>query len=161
MRASSVPPRRRWSGAFVRRGEAVAEQPRIDPWDLDQLPPELLAPAYRDLERFVAWLRSTGIAVPTCWYVHRWSVHRLAVVMHWRSEVTGCGRPAREAAEWWASIWGLQGLRDAWTREGLFDHGEKHFESGREEPTPSLETVVEHHVEEVRRLRAGLEVEAS
>ena len=133
---------------------------KIDPWDLDQLPPELLEAAYRGLERFVAWLRATGVAVPTCWYVHRWSAHRLAVVMHWRSELTGCGRPARDAAEWWGSIWGLQGLRDAWTREALFDHGEKHFESGREEPTPSLATVVERHVEEARR-RAGVDAATS
>jgi hypothetical protein len=126
----------------------------IDAWDLDQLPAERLEVAYRDLERFVGWLRTTGIPVPGCWYVHRWSAHRLMAVMEWRQDMTGCDRPAREAAEWWSSMWGLQGLRDAWRREGLFDHGEKHFESGREEPTLSLEEIIERHVEE-NRARAG------
>jgi len=130
----------------------MADQPRTDAWDLDRPPPELLAPTYHQLERFAAWLDAMGVRVPACWYVHRWSAERLAVVMHWRRELSG--RPAREAAEWWASIWGLQGLRDAWVRERLFDHGERHFESGREEPTPSLETVIERHVEEARRRAA-------
>jgi hypothetical protein len=116
----------------------VSDAP-IAPWDLDRLAPELLEATYRELERFVDWLRSVGIEVPACWYVHPWSVHRLAAVMHWRREL---GTRAREAAEWWASSWGLQGLRDAWRREDLFKHGEHHFETGRQEPTPSLDEVI-------------------
>jgi hypothetical protein len=126
----------------------VSEQP-VAPWDLDHLSADLVEAAYRDLERFVAWLRSTGIDVPGCWYVHRWSVHRLAAVMRWRQELAG--RPAREAAEWWASSWGLQGLRDAWRREGLFQHGDRHYDTGKEEPTPSLDEVIHHAADEAGR----------
>jgi hypothetical protein len=130
-----------------KRGGRVSDTP-IAPWDLDRLPAELLEATYRDLDRFVAWLRSLGIEVPACWYVHPWSVHRLAAVMHWRREL---GARAREAAEWWASSWGLQGLRDAWRREDLFRHGDHHFETGRQEPTPSLDEVIHRRTEEVRR----------
>jgi hypothetical protein len=68
----------------------MAEQ-RIDPWDLDQLPAEQLEVAYHDLERFVEWLRAMGIAVPGCWYVHRWSVHRLMAVMGGAGRSPGVG----------------------------------------------------------------------
>ena len=124
----------------------------IAPWDLDRLSPELLEAAYRELERFVVWLRSVGIEVPDCWHYHPWSVHRLAALYHWREQLAG--RSAREAAEWWASSWGLQGLRDAWRREELFRHGTRHFDTGKEEPTPTLDETIHRHVEEVRR-RAG------
>jgi hypothetical protein len=109
-------------------GSGRVSDAHIAPWDLDQLSAELLQATYRDLERFVAWLRSVGVEVPACWYVHPWSVHRLAAVMHWHRELGG---RAREAAEWWASSWGL--LRD------------------RPEPTPSLDEAIARHCEEARR----------
>ena len=127
----------------------------IDPWDLDLLfPEEYLEREYHRMEEFARWLRSAGIEVPGCWYVHRWSAYRLAALMHWHEQVYGGGQLARDAAEWWSSSWGLQGLRDAWQQADLFKHGDRHYESGKEEPTPTLDEVIRRHAGE-NRIRAN------
>ncbi|MGH7750823.1 MAG: hypothetical protein ACREQ5_39545 [Candidatus Dormibacteria bacterium] len=133
------------------------ETREIARWDLDELPPELLEVAYREMAEFVAWLRRIGYEqrIPDCWYFHRHLVYRLAAVMHWHREIYGTPRSSREAAEWWSSLWGLPGILDAW-KEALQHRGSHFSASGQgQEPTPSMERVVELHAQEytARRVR--------
>ena len=57
---------------------------------------------------------------------------------------------ARDAAEWFASPWGLAGMRDVWRQKGCKAGRDIHGD----EPTPSLEQVIRQHaVRNARRQR--------
>jgi hypothetical protein len=124
------------------------------PWDLDRLPAEALEGAYRQLDAFVGWLRECGCTVPDCWYAHRHLVHRLAALVWWRAvsyqpsatdPATGATTPGagpKDAAEWWASTWGVAG----WLRS-FGDLPCKGRPAGhRDQPLPSLDDAVAAHV---------------
>jgi len=118
--------------------------PAAVPWNLDALPSERLEVAYRELDRFVAWLRSAEVEVPECWHAHRWSVYRLAALLHWYADAHQPSHRPRESAEWWASSIGVEGLRRAWKEANLFSHG--HFDDhGKLSAPPSLDESIRRH----------------
>lgn len=140
-------------------------------WDLDQLSEGELRRRYAEMADFATRLLEMGVSVPACWYYHRHLVHRFAAVMAWRERAyrtssesrdpeTGetrvtPGAHAREAAEWWASIWGLAGLVTAWGELECVRRGEgrSHTVDKRQVPTPALEEVVEAHLASLRSWR--------
>jgi hypothetical protein len=140
-------------------------------WDLDQLAEAELRRRYAEMADFAEGLLEMGVPVPACWYYHRHLVHRFAAVMAWherayrtssesRNPETGetrvtPGAHAREAAEWWASSWGLAGLVTAWGELECVRRGEgrSHTVDKRQVSTPALEDVVEAHVASLRSRR--------
>lgn len=96
----------------------------VAPWDLGGLDADQLAPAYRDLAAMVDWLRSLDVPVPSCWWWHGWSAHRLLLLRHWYPlAVDPRSKHPKVAAEWWAA---LRGLHLEWAAAGLFDHRGAH-----------------------------------
>lgn len=100
----------------------------VAPWDLDGLEAEQLAAAYRDLAHLVDWLRSLDVAVPSCWWWHGWSAHRLLLLRHWYPlAVAPTSTHPRTVVEWWTA---LRSLQLDWTATGLFDHRGAHLHAG-------------------------------
>ncbi|MGH7746760.1 MAG: hypothetical protein ACREQ5_18695 [Candidatus Dormibacteria bacterium] len=98
------------------------------PWDLDGLDADQLADAYRDLAHLVEWLRSLDVPVPSCWWWHGWSAHRLLLLRHWYPmAVNPASTHPKAAAEWWAA---LRSLQLEWSAAGLFDHRGAHLPGG-------------------------------
>jgi hypothetical protein len=140
------------------------------PWDLDSLTEARLRTAYQEMEGFAWQIRSWGIVVPTCWHVVGHQVHRFCAVMWWYERVT---RPQlvvqtldtppkrmvtpeadpRNAAEWWASPWGLAGMVEVWRpcHEGMPQHSVTLWDprTGRARtdkvPTATLEESIAAH----------------
>lgn len=126
------------------------------PWELDRLPREALEATYSQLVDFVDWLRTMGLRVPPCWYLHRHLVHRLAAIAWWRVQAyqdttspKGEAVPAepQDAAQWWASPSGL----DGWLRLCQDDRigecqGEMTWHSPKGGPDPTLEDAVRQHL---------------
>jgi hypothetical protein len=101
---------------------------KVLPWDLDGLDADQLGPAYRDLARLVQWLRSLDVSVPSCWWWHGWSAHRLFLLRHWYPlAVAPTSAHPRAIAEWWTA---LRSLQLDWTTAGLFDHRGAHLPAG-------------------------------
>ena len=138
----------------------------VVPWDLDRLSEKRLRAVYTALQSFAARLLEWGEEVPSCWYAPGHQVHRFAALLYWFERVnrprtlvldpeTGKERidpaaSARDAAEWFASPWGLTGMRDVWRQKGCKAGRDVHGD----EPTPSLEQVIRQHaVRNARRQR--------
>jgi hypothetical protein len=96
--------------------------PTRPPWDLEHCPVGQLAQRYADLQAFVSWLQRQDVGVPSCWYAHGWTVHRLAALQAWRTLAYGPGTHPRDAADWWAV--GLAALQRDW--EPLLGHQGRH-----------------------------------
>ncbi len=144
----------------------MAEAPELGPptgerapvaWDLDDLPPARLRMAYLAMDEFAERLRTWGLTVPTCWHVVGHRVHLFAAVMWWRERAyrrrlvypTEHGTMridpaamARDAAEWQASPWGLDGMLRVWRELGCKTGEAEHDGT----PTPTLAESMEAHV---------------
>jgi hypothetical protein len=100
----------------------------VVPWDLDGLDADGLDAAYRDLVHLVDWLRALDVPVPSCWWWHGWSAHRLLLLRHWYPIALAPGSThPRAVVEWWA---GLRSLQLEWSAAGLFDHRGVHLPAG-------------------------------
>jgi hypothetical protein len=117
------------------------------PWDIGVLPAEDLGTAFRDLARFVTWLRSAGLDVPVCWYVHPWVVERLTLLLHWRAIATAPhpAGPDRDhpkyVLDWWAAVRTLERDWHDLLGHDLF-HKVPGDPGGREEAIAPLEDFV-------------------
>ena len=125
----------------------------VAPWDLAGLDADRLDHAYRDLARMIDWMRSLDVPVPSCWWWHGWSAHRLHLLRHWYPlAVDPRSTHPKAVAEWWAAF---RSLHLEWTAAGLFDHRGAHLPAddpaGDKVPMPSFDDFVAGLVARRRR----------
>jgi hypothetical protein len=124
------------------------------PWDMDGVDAADVRQTYEDIARFVEWLRTCDVTVPTCWYAHGWVVWRLAALQAWQQAAYLPDAAAREAVDWW--LVGVEPLRRDW--EDLIAHRGRHTAPDsplhEAQPVPPLDEVIASLVAE-RRTEEG------